>query len=137
MSRPMTDEWEFVDGSIELPRRSQSIAQPTLKQFTLVELFFTTTLTAVLLFVYLRLSPIAALLGGGALMVVAVVRWTGCRNILLGGLIGFLASTLLAYAVIVLRHTSDSVSIALLLLCPATGYIAGAFLAELRSISDG
>lgn len=102
-------------------------------QLSLAELFFVTTVSAIAIGVFIYVSKIAALLGGGTLAVIAVVRFTGCRNLIFGGLVGFLASTIAAWLVIAIGETDLAASIGLALLCPATGYIVGAFVAEISN----
>lgn len=117
----------------EPPRTQTSIAS---KQLSLFEIFFMMTLCAIAIGVYVHLSQLLALMGGGGLIVVAIVRFTGLRNLVLGGLVGFLASVIVSYLIIVLGQTDTSTSIGLMLLCPAAGYVVGAFLAELRDSDD-
>jgi hypothetical protein len=108
------------------------LTHATGKQLSLFELFFVVTLVAVALGVYVHISSLLALLAGGAWIVVAVVRWSGMHNLVLGGLVGFCASGVVDWLIVVLGKTDTTTSIGLWLLCPAAGYIVGAFIAELR-----
>lgn len=92
-----------------------------------------TTLAAVGIGVYVYISPLLALICGGALLVAGVVRWMDCQNLISGGLTGFVASILLCYGIVVLTGTDMILSIGLGLLGPAAGYVWGACLAELSN----
>ncbi|RMF36865.1 MAG: hypothetical protein D6753_18695 [Planctomycetota bacterium] len=106
------------------------------RQFSLKDLFLLTTVSAVLVVVYLSVSRMAALFGAGNVLAIAVVRWSGCRNILLGGLIGFLISTAVADVVILVGKTITYATLSLLVICPAAGYLVGACLAELQNLTQ-
>ncbi len=112
------------------PRRSRGW------QVALRDLFLLTTATAILVCIFLWVSRMAALFGAGNLLAFAVFRWTGFRNVLLGGLIGFLISAMAACGVMSFGRTTTYASISLLVICPAAGYVVGACLAELQNLSD-
>jgi ascorbate-specific PTS system EIIC-type component UlaA len=97
-------------------------------------LFFVVTLVAVALGVYLHVSRVLALLAGGAWIVVAVVRWSGLHNLVLGGLLGFGTAAIVSVVIVATGNMHTSTSIGLLMLCPSAGYILGAFMAELREL---
>ena len=90
-----------------------------------------TTLAAVAIGVYVYISPLLALLAGGSLLVIASVKAFGCRNMVMGGLVGFGSSIIVAYSVIALTDTDTTSAIGIALLCPAIGYIVGGIIAEL------
>ncbi len=101
------------------------------KQLSLLELFFMTTCAAVLVGVYQFLSPMIAGILGCLLVSAGCVRWLGCYNLLTGGLTGFAVAFALSLVWIIFSQLAPSASIALVLFCPATGYVLGAMVAEL------
>lgn len=119
-------DWDFLSEQETAPRPKVGGSQ-----LSLFELFFMTTLAAVALGVYIYISQLLALLAGGSLLVIASVKAFGCRNMVMGGLVGFGSSILVAYSIIALTDTDTSSAIAIALLCPAIGYIVGGMMAEL------
>lgn len=119
-------DWEFL--SEQEPVAKQKVGE---SQLSLFELFFMTTLAAVAIGIYIYISPLLALLAGGSLLVIASVKAFGCRNMVMGGLVGFGSSIIVAYSIIALTDTDTSSAIAIALLCPAIGYIVGGLMAEL------
>ena len=121
-----------ANGMLDEERPVAALPHASGKQLSLLELFFVVTLVAVAVGVYVHISSLLALLAGGGWIVVAVVRWSGMHNLVLGGLVGFCASAVVALLIVVLGKTDTATSIGLWLLCPTAGYIVGALIAELR-----
>ena len=100
-------------------------------QMSLKEMFFVTTLAAIVIGVYLYISSLLALCGGGAMIVAGAVSWSGTRNIVIGGIIGFVVAAFVTVGILVVS-TPNMVAVILVgILGPAAGYLGGACLAEL------
>lgn len=105
------------------------------QQMSLLELFALTTFVAVGVGVFLYVSSLLALLAGGCLIFVAVVRFSGCRNLLKGGLLGFATAAVVTFVVIQVGELDGAVALGLAILCPSAGYVFGALTAELQDDS--
>lgn len=127
----MKDDWEW--DSAEEEDMLPAPAAVRGYQLSLAEMFFVTTLAAVSIGVYMFVGRVPALAAGGGLIVLAVVRFSGCRNMVFGGLIGFAASIIMAYLIIAFGGMQSTTSIGFALLYPAAGYLVGAVIAELAN----
>lgn len=116
----MTDE--MVDDEIV---RHTELAPPAATQFSLFELFFATTLSAVSIAIYAYVSPVVALVAGGGLIVYAIIRWFQASNMVYGGLVGFCSAMILSWLIIALIHPQLPISMCIALMCPPMGYLLG------------
>ncbi len=132
-SRPDEPDSEFGEPELTPTQRSPAARR---FQVSLQELFFISTFCAVELGVYLFLSPLCALLGGAAWVVVAIVQFFYPTNVLIGGLIGFVSAALCSGVVMVVHSSIPSTFISVILLFPAVGYMLGVYMAELNNSLD-
>ena len=103
-------------------------------QVSLLELFFVMTLVAVAMGVYVHISPLLAFLGACAFLVYAAIRLFDIGNLLLGGIVGYLVAMIVMWLFVATCNPNLPTSVVVLLYCPALGYIAGAFLAEVQQL---
>ena len=99
-------------------------------QISIKELFFATTVCAILVGVYVNIGRLPAMIGGSILVVVGVIWLFGPRQLVLGGLTGFVAAAILSWLIIILETTDTTVAVGLSILLPATGYVLGACITD-------
>jgi hypothetical protein len=102
------------------------------QQMSLLELFALTTFVAGGVGVFLYVSSLLALLAGGCLIFAAVLRICDCRDLLKGGLVGFVTAGLVTFLVVQVGDLEGAVALGLAILCPSAGYVFGALAAELH-----
>ncbi len=106
-------------------------AAMSLAQFGLFELFFVTTWCAVLIGVYIYISPVIVFVAGGWLISIGVLHVLRPQNLLTGGLLGFaIAGSVAAFILWTLNFDLNAIPIAVLF--PTAGYFYGACKAEWR-----
>ena len=89
----------MIENDFEMERsKAEAPVVATRRQVTLMEILFATTLVAVSMGVYQYFGPIIAIFLAGGLMVIGSVRLWPPRNPLAGGIRGFVAASLIAWA---------------------------------------
>jgi hypothetical protein len=101
------------------------------RQVTVAELFFATTLIAVAVGVFLYLSEILAVLVGGIIAVYGIVRAWPPSNPIVGAVRGFVAATLIGWALFWLGLGDYFLRFSLIVFLPPLGYILGFLHSEL------
>ena len=114
----------------EVPEENRTSNLPA-TQLSLMEMFFITTLTAVALWVYVYVSPLVALMAGGVLIFVVILRSLGRQPVVIGGVAGFFVAMLLTWLVCLFGQLDSSATIIAMLFCPCIGYVVGACMTEL------
>lgn len=125
----------MIENDFEMERRKAvTPAVATRRQVTLMEILFATTLVAVSMGVYQYFGPIIAIFLAGGLMVIGSVRLWPPRNPLAGGIRGFVAASLIAWALFAIGTGDQFYRMGLVILLPPLGYIAGFFRSEMENL---
>ena len=122
------DDWatdSFELGKLDSVLGAERASPRPAVQLSIKELFFVVTLSAVFIGTYTNISALLALLGGGILLVVAVLWYADCQNLISGGLTGFLATGAMTFCIVNVGQVSENMAVVLLVMCPAVGYLAG------------
>lgn len=125
----------MIENDFEM-ERSKAVTPPvaTRRQITLMEILFTTTLVAVSIGVYQYFGPIIAVFLAGGLMVIGSVRLWPPRNPLAGGVRGFVAASLIGWALFAIGTGDQFYRMGLVILLPPLGYILGFFHSEMENL---
>lgn len=99
-------------------------------QLSLKEIFFVTTWLAIQIGVYVHISPLLAFGLSGGILLLAAIRIGDIHHYLAGGSVGYLIVGLLAWLYVITNQRQDIEAMMLLIIVPALGFLAGAYLAE-------
>lgn len=125
----------MIENDFEMERsKAVTPAVATRRQITLMEILFTTTLVAVSMGVYQYFGPIIAIFLAGGLMVLGSVRLWPPRNPLVGGIRGFVAASLIGWALFAIGIGDQFYRMGLVILLPPLGYIVGFFQSEMENV---
>jgi uncharacterized membrane protein len=125
----------MIENDFEMERSKAVTPQvATRRQVTLMEMLFATTLVAVSMGVYQYFGPIIAIFLAGGLMVIGSVRLWPPRNPLAGGVRGFVAASLIGWALFAIGSGDQFYRMGLVILLPPLGYIVGFFQSEMENL---
>lgn len=125
----------MIENDFEMERsKVVTPAVATRRQITLMEMLFAMTLVAVSMGVYQYFGPIIAIFLAGGLLVIGSVRLWPPRNPLAGGIRGFVAASLIAWALFAIGTGDQLYRMGLVILLPPLGYIVGFFQSEMENL---
>ncbi len=119
--------------NIESPRTEH---QQNDSQLSLLDLFYVTTLFGLVMGLYSFISPWAAIVFSGGMLVYLILRFAPVHYGTLGGLQAFGTSVLCLPAMLSLAEMSAVGEVVLCLAFPSSSYVLGAIYTELRAL-DG